>query len=79
MKTTRYFDFRRQGPDRAGIRDEWIERVLAEAKHSVVQTAGRIRIWGRIAEAGGKWLRVVVLEDGETVHNAFFDRDFTGG
>jgi len=33
-------------------------------------------MWGRIIDAGGKFLRVVVLEDGETVHNAFFDRDF---
>lgn len=66
-------------PDRAVIRDEWIQRVLAEAKHSAVQPDGRIRFWGRIAEAGGKWLRVVVLEDGQTVHNAFFDRDFIGG
>lgn len=79
MKTTRYFDFRRQAPDRAGIRDEWIERVLAAAEHSSVQADGRIRLWGWVAEAGGKWLRVVVLEDGQTVHNAFFDRDFTGG
>jgi len=24
----------------------------------------------------GKFLRVITLADGETVHNAFFDRDF---
>jgi len=29
------------------------------------------------AEAG-KFLRVITLPDGETVHNAFFDRDFPG-
>jgi hypothetical protein len=29
-----------------------------------------------IAEAEGKVLRVVLLADGETVHNAFFDRGF---
>jgi hypothetical protein len=39
------------------------------------QADGRIRKWARIAEAG-KILRVIVLEDGETVHNAFFDRSF---
>ena len=37
---------------------------------------GRIRLWARIPEAGGKWLRVVVEPDGETVHNAFYDRRF---
>lgn len=26
----------------------------------------------------GKYLRVITLEDGETVHNAFPDRDFEG-
>jgi hypothetical protein len=24
----------------------------------------------------GKYLRVILLEDGETVHNAFFDRSY---
>lgn len=36
---------------------------------------GRIRKWGHISEVG-KYLRVILLEDGETVHNVFFDRDF---
>jgi hypothetical protein len=27
--------------------------------------------------AQGRYLRVVLLQDGETVHNAFFDRSFT--
>lgn len=40
MKTTQYFQYTRQRPDRVFI------------------------------------LRVILLEDGETVHNAFFDRDF---
>jgi hypothetical protein len=40
------------------------------------QSDGRIRRWGRIPEAGGRYLRVVLLEDGVTVHNAFFDRSF---
>jgi len=35
----------------------------------------RIRKWSFIEEVG-KYLRVIILEDGDTVHNAFFDRDF---
>jgi hypothetical protein len=35
-------------------------------------------MWAKIEEAGGRHLRVVLLEDGETVHNAFFDRSFRG-
>lgn len=39
---------------------------------------GRIRKWARITEVG-KYLRVILLDDGETVHNAFFDRSFKEG
>jgi len=41
-----------------------------------VQADGRIRCWARIDEAGGRYLRVILLDDKETVHNAFFDRGF---
>jgi hypothetical protein len=41
-----------------------------------VQSDGRIHRWGVIPELGGGVLRVVTLEDGETIHNAFLDRDF---
>ena len=75
MKTTQYFDHVRKRPDRATIRDEWIRHVLDHAEKTEVQADGRIRKWARIAETG-KFLRVVVLEDGDTVHNAFFDRSF---
>ncbi|HET6514549.1 MAG TPA: hypothetical protein VFG09_05260 [Thermodesulfovibrionales bacterium] len=40
-----------------------------------VQADGRIRKCKFIDEVG-KYLRVILLEDGETVHNAFFDRSF---
>ena len=40
-----------------------------------IQSDGRIRKWKFIGEVG-KYLRVILLEDGETVHNAFFDRNF---
>lgn len=44
-----------------------------------IQADGRIRSWTNIQVAGEaqpRYLRVVTLEDGETVHNAFFDRNF---
>jgi hypothetical protein len=76
VKTTRYFDAMRSRPDRAAIRNEWIERVVSHAKFQRVQADGRQRRWARILEAGSRWLRVVVLADGETVHNALFGRGF---
>ena len=75
MKTTQYFKHVRMRPDRAMIRDEWIRQVIEHADKTEVQSDGRIRKWRRITEAG-KFLRVILLEDGETVHNAFFDRSF---
>jgi hypothetical protein len=76
MKTTQYFQYTRQRPDRSAIRDEWIERVIQNPLREEIQSDGRIRRWARIAEMDNRVLRVILLEDGETVHNAFFDRNF---
>ncbi|MDY6830974.1 MAG: hypothetical protein SWC96_03900 [Thermodesulfobacteriota bacterium] len=75
MKTTQYFDYTRQRPDRAQIKPEWIHFVIQYAERTEVQVDGRIKKWTKIQEVG-KYLRVILLEDGETVHNAFFDRSF---
>ena len=74
MKTTRYFE-EQVLRKRPYLRREWCERALREAVHREVQPDGRIRHWIFIPELE-KYLRVVTLEDGETVHNAFPDRDF---
>jgi len=76
MKTTRYFQATRLRSDRVDIRDEWIEFTVRHPVKEVVQTDGRLRRWAPIVQAGGRFLRVVLLEDGETIHNAFFDRGF---
>lgn len=77
MKTTSYFDAVRRRPDRSGIHDSWIERTIRFPLKESVQADGRIRRWAPVPEAGDRVLRVVLLADGETVHNAFFDRRFT--
>lgn len=76
VKTTKYFRAIRVRPDRAIIRDEWIVQVMESPEHESVQADGRIRRWGSVAEMEGRYLRVILLADGETVHNAFFDRGF---
>jgi len=57
---------------------EWCERVLAHPLATERQEGDRIRFWGIIPELKGsvRVLRVVTLADGETIHNAFPDRDF---
>lgn len=59
------------------IREEWIARTMSSPAKEVVQVDGRIRRSTPIAEMQGRVLRVVLLPDGETVHNAFFDRRFS--
>jgi hypothetical protein len=75
MKYTQYFSFIRQRPDRSIIREEWIAETINNPLKTEMQSDGRIRKWSYIEEAG-KYLRVILLEDSETVHNAFFDRSF---
>jgi hypothetical protein len=75
-KTTRYFEQMRLREDRKDIEMAWIERVISDPERRITQADGRFRLWGRIDEANGKYLRVILLEDGETLHNAFFDRGF---
>lgn len=76
MKVTAYFAAVRQRADRVAIRDEWIERAIARPIREQIQRDGRIRRWIQVPEREGRYLRVVLLADGETVHNAFFDRRF---
>ena len=75
MKFTQYFLFTRERPDRQEIRLEWIEYVFTHPEKEEIQSDGRIRRWAKIAE-NQKYLRIVLLDDGVTVHNAFFDRSF---
>lgn len=78
MKTTKYFDFRRKSADRVEIKTTWILQTINNPLKTKIQSDGRIQKWAKIEEAEGKYLRVILLEDGKTVHNAFFDRSFKG-
>jgi hypothetical protein len=49
--------------------------VLAAPFRTERQADGRVRYWGWVPRLG-RWLRVVTLKDGATVHNAFLDRRF---
>jgi len=76
MKATQYFLATRTRSDRQSIQDMWIEATILNPDAVHIQHDGRIRKWKKIKDAGNRYLRVVLLEDGETVHNAFFDRRF---
>jgi hypothetical protein len=76
VKSTAYFDAIRSRPDRSIIEDAWIERAIQAPVRELVQADGRIRRWAQVPEMENRYLRVILLQDGETVHNAFFDRRF---
>jgi len=74
VKTTRYFE------EQVLRKRPYLQRVLIQAAierplRREVQPDGRVRYWIWVPKVS-KFLRVVTLGDGETVHNAFFDRGF---
>jgi hypothetical protein len=78
VKTTRYVEEQvlRKRPYLAGMA---FDVILAAPLRRTVQENGRIRWWGRVVDPRDgreRILRVVTLDDGETLHNAFFDRGF---
>lgn len=74
MKETDYFKHRVR-KQRPYIKIEWCENAIDDPDYTEVQPDGRIRHWLYVEDLG-KYLRVITLEDGETVHNAFPDRSF---
>ena len=58
------------------IKKEWCIEIIEHPIKVEVQENNRYRFWGLVKELGGKYLRVVTLEDKITIHNAFPDRRF---
>lgn len=78
MKTTRYFT-EQVLRKRPYIEPGWCVDVIVAPLRRETQPDGRVRFWGEVTPAGEtdpRVLRVVTLDDGETIHNAFFDRGF---
>lgn len=75
MKFTQYFLLTRERDDRKDIKLEWIEFVFYNPIFELIQSDKRIKRWAYIEEVN-KYLRIIILEDSLTIHNAFFDRSF---
>ena len=61
------------------IHRSWCTEVIANPLQREVQRDGRVRYWGEVrirGEPAPRILHVVTLANGETVHNAFFDRGY---
>lgn len=81
MKTARCFG-ERVRRKRPYIDPAWYISVVATPLRREEQPDDRIRFRGEVTRPGETVphvLRVVTLDDGETIHNAFFDRGFRQG
>ena len=58
------------------LKKEWCIFVLENAIKSKAQEHNRYKFWAAIPELGGRYLRVITLDDKLTIHNAFPDRGF---
>ena len=58
------------------LKKEWCVYVIENAVHSEPQENNRHCYWATISELGGRYLRVITLEDKVTIHNAFPDRGY---
>ena len=78
MRCTRYFE-EQILRKRAYFSVEMCRAIVDAPEDRVTQADGRVRFWGKVylpGEAETRILRVVTLEDGETLHNAFIDRGY---
>lgn len=58
------------------LRREWCIAVIESPDRIERQEDNRYRFWGMVPDLGGRYLRVVTLDDRRTIHNAFPDRGF---
>jgi hypothetical protein len=58
------------------LKKEWCEYVIENAERAELQEHNRYRFWAQIPELNNRYLRVITLEDRETIHNAFPDPSF---
>ena len=56
VRTTKYFDKNKGRENRRTIKAKWIQYISDNLVKTVVRKDGRIREWGKIKEASGKYL-----------------------
>lgn len=58
------------------LKREWCVAAIERPLRVEAQEGNRLRYWIQVPELGGRYLRVITLADGRTIHNAFPDRGF---
>ena len=73
---TEYFE-REELRKRPYLQRAWCIAVVERPTRLERQEDNRYRYWAPVPELGGRFLRVVTLDDRTTIHNAFPDRGYT--
>ena len=58
------------------LKREWCIQTIENPVKSEMQEHNRYRFWAPIEGLGGRYLRVITLDDKVTIHYAFPDRSF---
>ena len=72
---TEYFE-REVLRKRPYLQREWCVAVVEQPTRVERQEDNRWRFWAPVLGLGGRYLRVITLDDRITIHNAFPDRGF---
>jgi len=74
MKFTKHF-IEDVMPKRPYLDTDLLTDIINNPIKSEIQDDKKIKLWGYSSKFK-KYVRIILLEDGETVHTAFFDRNF---
>jgi hypothetical protein len=74
MKFTNHF-INDVKPKRPYLDDELLSDIIENPIKKEIQDDNKIKLWG-YSSKHNKYVRVILLEDGETIDTAFFDRNF---
>jgi hypothetical protein len=74
MKFTKHF-LEDVLPKRPYLDKELLEYIIANPIKREIQEDNKIKLCGYSSKYN-KYVRIIMLEDGETIHTAFFDRKF---
>jgi hypothetical protein len=62
-------------PKRPYLTPELLAQIIRHPLKKEIQEDGKIKVWGFSSEHN-KYVRIILLDDKETIHTAFFDRNF---
>lgn len=62
-------------PKRPYLDTELLVGIINNPIRREIQDDNKIKLWS-YSSKHNKYVRVILLEDGETIHTAFFDRNF---